>query len=269
MRYLPILLLALAPSAMANVKLMVFDCGSIEFDDVSAFSLSNDETPVRSLFVPCYLIEHPNGRLFWDAGLPLAMAGKGTIDNDGVRMRYDVSIEHQLADIGITPADIELVAFSHMHYDHVGAANLFGASTLLIQDTEFDAAFTGEDTIEFFQPALYAGLKDSKRQILDGDHDVFGDGSVVIVDAPGHTPGHQVLLLRLTNFGPLLLSGDLYHFRKSRELRRAPQFNTNAEQTFESMDKVEALVAAEGATFWIEHDQALARTLRMAPAYYD
>ncbi len=98
---------------------------------------------------------------------------------------------------------------------------------------------------------------------------MFGDGSVVLVSAPGHTPGHQVLLLRLENFGPLILSGDLYHFRKNRELRRVPLFNTDAQQTLESMTKVEALIVAEGATLWIEHDQALADTLNKTPRFYD
>ncbi|MEM8769805.1 MAG: N-acyl homoserine lactonase family protein, partial [Pseudomonadota bacterium] len=110
---------------------------------------------------------------------------------------------------------------------------------------------------------------ENDREVLNGDHDVFGDGSVILVSAPGHTPGHQVLFLRLKNLGNLVLSGDLYHFRKSRELRRAPTFNYNAEQTFAAMDKVEALIEAEGATLWIEHDKALADTLVKAPDFYD
>ncbi len=252
-----------------NVRLYVFDCGLIGAADISMFNLSNDETPVRELFVPCYLIEHPDGRMIWDAGLPLAMAGAGRIEQEGgVYMTYDRSLIDQLADMDVTPADIDLVAFSHMHYDHVGAANAFVQSTLLIQDTEHEAAFVNV-TNPVFQPDLYMDLEDSDMEILSGDHDVFGDGSVMIISAPGHTPGHQVLLIRLANTGPLVLSGDLYHFRMSRELRRAPTFNTDSEETFRSMDKVEALIEAEGATLWIEHEKALADTLMMAPAYYD
>lgn len=251
-----------------GVRLYVFDCGLIGVRDVSPFSLSNEETPVRELIVPCYLIEHPEGRMVWDAGLPLDMAGKGRLEEaDGYHL-YERSFLDQLADMGLKPADVELVAFSHMHYDHVGAANAFTASKLLIQDTEHAAAF-GDSANPFFQRPLFDRLADNDRQILSGDHDVFGDGSVVIISAPGHTPGHQVLLVRLENTGSLILSGDLYHFRASRALRRAPTFNTDAEQTFRSMDKVEALIAAEGATLWIEHDKALADTLNLAPAYYD
>ena len=265
-------LLALTPgrlSADDNVRLYVFDCGLIGAADISMFNLSNDETPVRELFVPCYLIEHPEGRLIWDAGLPLAMAGAGRIEQEGgVYMIYERSLIDQLADMGLEPADIDLVAFSHMHYDHAGAANAFTDSRLLIQDAEHQAAFV-EASNQFFQPELYMDLKDNEMEILSGDHDVFGDGSVMIVSAPGHTPGHQVLLLRLTNTGPLLLSGDLYHFQMNRKLRRAPNFNTDIAETLRSFDKVEALIDSEGATLWIEHDKALAETLNMAPAYYN
>ena len=252
-----------------ELKLYVFDCGLIGAEDISAFNLSNDETPVRELFVPCYLIEHPRGRLLWDGGLPLSLAGLGEVRlENGLTQEYDRSLLRQLAEMDLTPEDIDLIAFSHMHFDHTGAANAFAASTLLIQRAEYEAAF-GEEVNPVFEPALYMGLADSERVILDGDHDVFGDGSVVIVSAPGHTPGHQVLLLRLANTGNLVLSGDLYHFRKSRELRRVPVFNTSAEETLRSMDKVEALLKQESATLWIEHDKALADTLKLAPAYYD
>lgn len=264
---------AFAPTAASategNVRLYVFDCGLIGAEDISMFNLSNEETPVRELFVPCYLIEHPQGRMVWDAGLPLAMAGVGRVEEEGgVYMTYESSFIDQLAAMDIEPADIDLVSFSHMHYDHVGAANAFTESTLLIQDAEYDAAFNTV-TNPIFQPDLYMDLKDSKTRILSGDHDVFGDGSVVMISAPGHTPGHQALLLRLANTGPLVLSGDLYHFQMSRKLRRAPVFNTDADETFRSMDKVEALIDAEGATLWIEHEKALADTLKLAPAYYD
>ena len=262
----------IAASAQADVRLTVFDCGYLYFEDISSFSLTNDETPVRELFVPCYLIEHPDGRLLWDAGLPIGIAGEDPVEfAPGATMRYAVSLPDQLARQNLKPEDIDLVAFSHMHFDHVGAANLFSHAKLLIQETEYQAAFVDQNDQVYdpTTPALYLDLADSEREMLKGDYDVFGDGSVLIVSAPGHTPGHQVLLLQLTNFGPLVLSGDLYHFRKSRELRRAPQFNSDAQRTLESMDKVEVLIKSEGATLWIEHDKALADTLRKAPAFYD
>ncbi len=263
---LTLALLLVSSISIADLKLYVFDCGRLNFDDVSAFGLSNEETDVRQLFVPCYIIEHENGRLLWDAGLPLNVVGQGTPTD---AMWYEKSLLDQMAQMDLTPADVDLAAFSHFHYDHVGAANAFKNSTILIQQAEYIAAFEHPETNPVFNPALYDELKDSKRIILNGDHDVFGDGSVKIISAPGHTPGHQALYLELNNFGPLILSGDLYHFVKSRQDRRTPSFNTDAAETLRSMDKVEALVKSTGATFWIEHDLELSKTLKMAPAFYD
>lgn len=269
-RILLLLCLCLPTAAWSNVRLTVFNCGELRFDEVTAFGLTNEETDVREMFVPCYLIEHPRGRLLWDSGLPLAVAGKGEMDvPGGGRMRYATSIIEQLAHQGIEPADIDLLAMSHFHFDHVGGANALSASQLLIQQTEYDAAFLHPATYPIFDASLYPALHSAPKRLLNGDHDVFGDGQVLIISAPGHTPGHQVLLVRLKKTGPLLLSGDLYHFRVTRQLKRTPSFNTDAQETLKSMDKVERLITSTGATLWIEHDMALAKTLRLAPAYYD
>ena len=258
-RFLALLLLLTSNTLHAELRLTLFECGHLSFDDISAFGLSNEESSVRELFVPCYLIQHNEHLMVWDAGLPLTDVGR----TDG-NTRYEESFLDQLAAM-----DIDFVAFSHMHYDHVGAANAFSQATLLIQEAEAVAAFEHAEDNPVFRPELYVGLIDAKRRTLNGDHDVFGDGSVKIISAPGHTPGHQVLYLELSNFGPLILSGDLYHFEASRELRRTPVFNTDAEETLRSMDKVEALIESTGATFWIEHSQELAESLNLAPAFYD
>lgn len=267
------LLLLASALAHADPRLYVFDCGTLSLEDVSPFGLSNDDTDVRQLFVPCYLVEHGQGprtrRLLFDAGLPAAVAGQGDVTPEpGMTLRYRRSLEDQLADLGLTPADVDMVAFSHLHFDHVGSANLFTASTLLIQKPEYQAGFVDRNAT-IYQPELFLGLADAPRQILEGDHDVFGDDSVRLISAPGHTPGHQALLVRLDDPGPVVLSGDLYHFRVSRRERRVPVFNTDAEQTRRSMDRVDDVLAAEGAALWIEHDQALADTLKKAPAYYE
>jgi N-acyl homoserine lactone hydrolase len=236
----------------AGPTLTIFDCGRIEVDDLTLFGLRNDDTPVRELFVPCYLVEHAGGRLLWDAGLPLHAVGKGEVElQPGARMSYARGLPDQLAEMGLAPRDIDRVAFSHMHFDHVGAANLFGHARMLIQRPEYEAAFLHAKESEVFDPSLYAEMAEAPRELLDGDTDVFGDGRVKILSAPGHTPGHQVLWVDLEHFGPVLLAGDLYHFRASRELRATPS------------------VEATGAELWIEHDKALADGLRLAPASYD
>jgi glyoxylase-like metal-dependent hydrolase (beta-lactamase superfamily II) len=259
-----------AEPTQSSLKLYVFNCGILRFKDVTAFGLSNQDTDVRQMFVPCYVIEHPKGRLLWDAGLPPALVGKGEQPlSDGNTQEYRESLVKQLTRIKLRPRDIDLVAFSHMHFDHVGSANAFTDAQLLIQETEYDAAFKNYEDNPYFEYALYNQLAPSTKILLTGDHDVFGDGKVKIISAPGHTPGHQVLYLNLKNMGPLVLSGDLYHFEASRRLRAVPEFNTDKAQTLESMAKVEELIEKTRATLWIEHNMALAEGLDLAPAFYD
>ena len=251
----------------ASLKLYVFECGRIYVDDVERFSIGNDETDVRELVVPCYVVEHPDGRMLWDGGLPSAY-------NDPDERPDNVLLERTLAqqladlDLGFDLTTLDYVAFSHLHYDHVGVANEVEGATWLVQQPEYDAMFVHPETVPTARPELYEGLRDAETVTLEGDHDVFGDGRVRIISAPGHTPGHQVLYLDLADTGPLVLSGDLYHFRISREQRRVPTFNHDAEMTLAAMDRVEAFVDEVGATFWIEHDLALFETLDTAPAWY-
>lgn len=256
----------------ATPRLYVFDCGRIRFESVEGFGVSNDETDVRELSVPCYMIEHDGSRLLWNAGLPSALAeADGWIEPQGAsgqRLRLDRTLADQLATLDLDLGSFDYVAFSHMHFDHVGAANEVEGATLLIQRPEYEAAFADSVTVPGFDPSLYGGLQDLERVILDGDHDVFGDGRVRIISAPGHTPGHQVLFVDLEETGPIVLSGDLYHLRVSRAGRRVPPFNVDEAATLASMDRVEAFLEETGAELWIEHDLARFETLIRAPRYY-
>jgi glyoxylase-like metal-dependent hydrolase (beta-lactamase superfamily II) len=261
-------LLVFSLPAFAGPKLYVFDCGLLSLDSVEIFNLAEDDTHVRELFVPCYLIEHDEGRMLWDGGLPLTYAeAEGPTAIDGGSVSYDRSVVEQLADMGIAPGDIDVVAYSHLHWDHAGTANTFIESEILMQKAEWEAAMGVGG--EFVDTSLFDKLVDASVTFVEGDHDVFGDGSVRMIFTPGHTPGHQTLLISLQNTGPLMLSGDLYHFRANRRLRRPPNFNVDGAQTLESMDRLEEVLEETGATLWIEHDKALADTLRKAPAFYD
>ena len=271
MRLHTALFLVLASTtALAGPKLYVFDCGALYLDSamLTAFSLKEDETPVRELFVPCYVVEHEKGRLLWDAGLPLkaAEAHGERVTVDEFPMSYQRSIVDQLADMKLTPADIGYVAYSHLHFDHIGAASAFPGSTVLMQKAEWD--FANGAGAKLMNPDSRAAIARQKLTIIEGDRDVFGDGSVRIVSAPGHTAGHQVLLVKLEKTGPVVLSGDLWHFRESRAMRRVPTFNFDAAETLKSMDRVEALVKDIGATLWIEHEKAWGDTLEKAPGFY-
>ena len=254
--------------AEASLKLYLFDCGHLRFESLAGFGIGDDETDVREGIVPCYIVDHPEGRMLWDGGLPSAVAeADGWLDN----ARLDKPLAQQLAqlDLGFDLGSLDYVAFSHMHFDHTGVANEVEGATWLVQQAEYDAMFADPVTVPATQPELYENLRNTDRVLLNGDHDVFGDGRVRILSAPGHTPGHQALFLDLAETGPLVLSGDLYHLRLSRAERRVPVFNVDEEMTLQSMERVEAFLAEAGATLWIEHDLALFEELDKAPAYYE
>ena len=233
------------------------------------FSIEDDETDVRDLIVPCYVIEHEEGRLLWDGGLASSTADVDDWQGEGMLTRLDKTFGEQLPAIGLDMTSFDYAAYSHMHWDHVGVANEVVGATLIIQKQELDATFGDEVTVPGIRQSLFDNLKTAEQIVLDGDHDVFGDRRVRIISAPGHTPGHQVLFVDLANTGPIVLSGDLYHFALSRQDRRVPSFNVDRELTLASMDRVEALVQDTGATMWIEHELALFETLNKAPAFYD
>jgi len=250
------------------VKLYAFDCGRLQFDTLEGFSIADDKTDIREVSVPCYVIEHEQGRLLWDGGLASSVADVEGWQGEGMQQRLDRTFRDQLAEISLDMASFDYMAFSHFHFDHVGVANEVEGATLLIAQAEYDAAFADEVTTPGFDPPIYENLRDVARRIVGDDYDVFGDGRVRILAAPGHTPGHQVLFVDLEQTGPVVLSGDLYHFRISREQRRVPSFNVDAEMTLASMDRIEALLEESGAELWIQHDLALFESLDQAPLYY-
>jgi glyoxylase-like metal-dependent hydrolase (beta-lactamase superfamily II) len=205
----------------------------------------------------------------WDTGMSDSIAAKpeGVSAAGGLLTLWvRKTLASQLEALGVPPAAVTDIALSHFHADHAGNANLFTSARLYIQQPEYDAAF-GADAAKFgFNPALYGKLKDSPIVKLDGDHDVFGDGSVMILSTPGHTPGHQCLLVRLPDRGPVVLSGDMVHFQDNWIHRRIPSRNFDKAQTAHSMEKVAALLAKENAELWINHDKAHSATIAKAPA---
>jgi glyoxylase-like metal-dependent hydrolase (beta-lactamase superfamily II) len=174
----------------------------------------------------------------------------------------------QLAELGHTPADITYLALSHYHWDHVANANAFASATWLVREVERDTMFAEIPPVTV--PENYARLERSNTVIIqDDDYDVFGDGTVVIKSAPGHTPGHQVLYLKLPRTGDVLLSGDLYHFPESRALGRVPTFDVDQEQTPVTRQAIEAFLATTGAQLWIQHDAVGNARLKKSPQFYD
>jgi glyoxylase-like metal-dependent hydrolase (beta-lactamase superfamily II) len=158
---------------------------------------------------------------------------------------------------------------SHSHGDHSGNANLFAASTIFMQQAEYDAVFGPEPQKYGFQPANFEKLRGAKFVLLKGDHDVFGDGTVVIKSTPGHTPGHQSLFVKLPEHGPVLLSGDLVHLVYSWENNVVPSFNFSVPQSLESLKAMKALVAESKGEVWINHDPEQTKEIPKAPKWVE
>jgi N-acyl homoserine lactone hydrolase len=261
----------------SNVRLYVIDCGSMKAN-LERFRLEASEVASDVLATPCFLVAHPNGTLMWDVGavpdgdwMPTGspVAHHLTLpDNSERNITLNEPLLPQLAEIGYQPSEIDFLALSHYHWDHVANANAFANATWLVRKEDRDLMFAEMPPVTM--PAWFAQLKDAKTQIIGGEnHDVFGDGKVVIMNAPGHTPGHQVLYVRLAQTGDVVLSGDLYHFPEARTLKRVPAFDHNQKQTPQTREKVEAFLATSGAKLWIQHDSALIASLKKAPEFYE
>jgi N-acyl homoserine lactone hydrolase len=244
-------------------RLYVINCGVGRTPDQSRWS------PGVNVGVPldaannCYLIRHAQGLLLFDTGIAdiTATMPEGHRGRDGAPdWRLPKTLAAQLAEIGVRPAEIRYLALSHRSPDHAGNVDLFSKSTLLIQKTEYERAPT--PTMERLPPEQPA-VK------LDGDYDVFGDGSVVLVSTPGHSPGHQSMLVRLPKTGPVLLAADAAHFQDNWVNRRVPRNNFDRQQTVDSMERLARLVAGERAQLWINHDKPQSDAQKHAPDYYE
>ena len=251
-------------------RLYAFNCGEARVKDLSRWSPGVNVGMAFDFSDNCYLIRHASGLMLWDAGYADAVAAMPNgLDTPLSVARLPRTLASQLAEIGVAPIQITHLAFSHTHGDHVGNANLFTAATLYIQEPEYDAAF-GPNAAKFnFVASNYDKLRANPVVKLKGDHDVFGDGSVRIISTPGHTPGHQSLLVRLPRTGPVLLSGDVTHFEDNWVNRRVPGFNFNRDESLKSMEKVSALLASTGAQLWINHDKAHSARIPRSPAYVE
>jgi N-acyl homoserine lactone hydrolase len=263
------------PHARANenesfVRLYTIDCGRIVFKDMGMFSDSGDyDGKPGVMAAPCFLIQHGRETLLWDTGLGDKIASqRDGVDYNGIRLYVDTTLEAQLRVLGLQPADITYVTFSHFHLDHVGNANLFTHSTWIINQAELDAALSPTPPASV-DKSLFSAYRTVKTRMIDGDYDVFGDGAVRILKAPGHTPGHQILVLHMSKSGTVILTGDLYHTRGNRRFRRVPSFNTERADTLASMDRLEHIASNTHARVVVQHDPEDFRSLPKFPLYLD
>ena len=224
-----------------------------EFADDGAYAGRTFQLPI-----PAFLVRHPDGDLVWDTGMSQTRTDLGDWATAGP------SLTAELATVGVAPGDVRFVSLSHGHWDHSGNAGLFAAATWIVNPAERAVMF---DEVSRASAAMddYGALENATTRFVSDDHDVFGDGSVVIVQAPGHTVGHSVLLVRLPAAGPVVLSGDLWHLVESRTHRRVPTFNVDRAQTLASMDKVDAIAASLGARVIVQHDPTDFAAIRRLP----
>lgn len=263
--------------AQAPLRLYVLDGGVLQ-SDPGRYQLTKEDVGITELAVAAYLIVHPRGVLMWDTGAvpdtEWTASGQPIEqrlvlqDKQERRVTVTHSLGQQLKAAGYTPASVTHVALSHYHWDHTANAEMFAHATWLSRPAEREAMFGAPAGTA--RPQTYASLRNSKTvSVTANEHDVFGDGTVVLKLAAGHTPGHQVLFLRLPKTGPIVLSGDLYHYVQERTMDRYPTFEFNVEQTRAARKDLEAFLARTKAALWIQHDLGAHRRLKKAPEFYD
>jgi N-acyl homoserine lactone hydrolase len=244
-------------------RLYVLNCGEGTAGDISRWSPGVNVGKSMDFVDNCYLIKHSQGWLLWDTGLADGVAampeGQRPSDARATHWRLPKTLAAQIEQLGVKPSDIKYVSVSHSHADHIGNVAMFPQSMLLVQRAEYDWPAPAGPR---FKPELPVTK-------LEGDHDVFGDGSVTIIATPGHTPGHQSLLVKLPKTGTLLLSGDAVHFKDNWDNRRVPEINSNKEQSSASMQRMADIMAKENAQLWINHDKVQRDGQKLSPDFYE
>lgn len=266
---------AKAQSAVQGLRLYVLDGGSIIIDAPEKFGLTREQVKNSNMSCPVYLIVHPRGTLLFDTGLgdryfgrPFNEALLGDPPNPLPLQSFVLvtkTVKSQLEAIGYSPLKIDFLAMSHPHADHIGNANDFAGSTFLVHKGDYDMMFGTNVQVN---PA-YAALKNSETKIIEGDYDVFGDGTVVLLFTPGHTPGHQSLYVKLAKTGGVVLSGDVYHYPEDLKLDSMSEREKGPGITEASRKKLQAFLAKTGAQLWIGHDINFFSQHKHAPEYYD
>ncbi|MFZ5962698.1 N-acyl homoserine lactonase family protein [Thalassococcus sp. BH17M4-6] len=249
-----------ASAAAADVSLWRLDCGDVQVNYLNLFSDTNAYSgEKKSLVGSCYLIQHDDQYFLWDAGLPAGLLGAEQDPKAPIAPTLKTDIPSQLEQLDLSPADIDMIGISHYHFDHTGQAPDFPDAKLLIGAQDFE-------TLEMQPlPAYAQGFADPKplehwlsgageTQQITSDTDIFGDGSVMMLAMPGHTPGETALMVQLADTGPVLLSGDVVHFAEQLDIDGVPTFNYDRSETLASIDRLKKLVENTGATLIIQHD---------------
>jgi glyoxylase-like metal-dependent hydrolase (beta-lactamase superfamily II) len=256
------------PAEPSGLRLYTLDCGRVTSADMHLFA-DTGEYDGRPLVMPdpCFLIRHPKGDLLWDAGLGDRVAAM----KDGLPMlpgfvgTVSVTLRSQLQQLGLDYDQIGYFAFSHAHGDHLGNSNALLNATWILNEKDLAWVHRPGDR----DAELISNYTQVKTKLIHLDYDVFGDQSVVILQTPGHTPGHQSLLLHLPHSGYVLLSGDLWHTRENYEGSRVPQVNSSRAETLASMDRIHRIMDRLHPRLVIQHDLVDFQGMPKFPAFLD
>jgi N-acyl homoserine lactone hydrolase len=250
------------------IRLYALHCGGEEAD-IAAFD-PFDKSVGTTIKIPwfCFLITHPRGNVLFDTGghPSLAVDARGRLgahaDLWSVTMRAGDDVASKLAEVGLRPSDIRYVVISHLHYDHAGGLQFFSDAEIYIQREELRFAYSPP----VYQGGYIRGDFDCglKWHEIEGDHDLFGDGTVTLVHTPGHTPGHQCLLVRLRDQTLLLLGDAAYIIQKMHD-RRLPARYWNPDALIASWERIEELETQLGAELLAAHELSYETKIRCAP----
>ena len=257
-------------------RLYRLDCGHSLANDESVWTPGENVGRDIEFSSTCWLIKHGREWLLWDTGVPESSLndpkGWSTLPKLIV-YHLDRSLTDQFAEIALKPGDIGRVAISHTHGDHIGNMALFPNSTILMQRAEYTWIHSPNgpnDNVNQLMALARKLLGEPKNlQLIDGDTDVFGDGSVTLLSTPGHTPGHQSLLVHLRNSGFIILSGDVVHLQENFAKNIVPTLNTDKAQSVASMARVRHLMTTYKAMLFINHDKHQMDQLKLLPEFYD
>jgi glyoxylase-like metal-dependent hydrolase (beta-lactamase superfamily II) len=265
-----------AMNAGVAARLYRLDCGHSLANDESVWTPGENVGRDIQFSSTCWLIKHGSEWLLWDTGVPESSLheprGWSTLPKLIV-YHLDRSLSEQLSSINVRPNDIGRIAISHTHGDHIGNMGVFPNATILMQRAEYQwihSANGSNDNVNALMALARKLLGTPKHlQLIDGDFDPFGDGSVTLISTPGHTPGHQSLLVHLKNSGFIVLSGDVVHLQENFTNNVVPSLNTDKAESIASMQKVRQLIATYQATMFINHDKRQTDRLRLIPQFYD
>lgn len=260
----PVSALAQDKPPVAGVTLTAFECGRLKQEDLGWFSDTfRFRGEKKELIAGCFLIRHPKGNLLWDTGLTPELIGAPPEAAPGMSLKTRIS--ERLAVLGLSTHKIDYVGISHHHGDHSGGADEFPNAELLIgaADAELLKGRKDDDR-DKRQLRHWIPGGPGKMRAVEGDLDLFEDGSVIMLAMPGHTPGHSALLVRLPRSGYVLISGDQYHFRENRAVAGVPTFNANRADTLASHARFEEIAKNLKARVIIQHDE---RDMASLPAF--